>query len=100
MQLLPNPRLDELALAVRWLKLSDYFSAGAPTLAAGGPLWPVLVDTTYVEPFACLLACVPSCNPRRQASLNAYDTTSPSWAAPGLGSDGSAQRVSSSMGGM
>src|SRR5690348_2546108 len=34
-RLLGNPRLDELALAQRWLKLSYHFSADAPTLADG-----------------------------------------------------------------
>ncbi len=58
-RLLANPRLDELALVQRWLKLSYHFSADAPTLADGRPLLPVLVDTTYFEPFACLLASVP-----------------------------------------
>ena len=38
-RLLGNSRLDELALVVRWLKLSYHFSADAPTLADGRPCW-------------------------------------------------------------
>jgi len=89
-RLLANPRLDELALAVRWLKLSYHFSADAPTLADGRPLLPVLVDTTYFEPFACLLASVP-CGSRglpialttyHRATLEACFPPPAPWPAP------------------
>jgi hypothetical protein len=57
---LDNPRLDELALSARWLKLSYHFSADeVATPPDGRPLLPVLIDTTYFEPFALLLATVP-----------------------------------------
>src|SRR5438067_10702848 len=44
-RLLANPRLDELALTVRRLKLAYHFSADAPTLSDGRLPLPVLVDT-------------------------------------------------------
>ena len=56
---LDNPRLDELALAVRFLKLSSRFGADVPDQPATRPLLPLLVDTTYFEPFAALIASVP-----------------------------------------
>jgi hypothetical protein len=74
-RLLANPRLDELALSVRWLKLSYHFSADAPTLADGRPLLPVLVDTTYFEPFACLLASVPCGSRGLPIALTTYHRT-------------------------
>jgi hypothetical protein len=74
-RLLANPRLDELALAQRWLKLSYHFSADAPTLADGRPLLPVLVDTTYFEPFACLLASVPCGSRGLPIALTTYHRT-------------------------
>jgi hypothetical protein len=74
-RLLGNPRLDELALAQRWLKLSYHFSADAPTLADGRPLLPVLVDTTYFEPFACLLASVPCGSRGLPIALTTYHRT-------------------------
>jgi hypothetical protein len=89
-RLLRNPRLDELAFAVRWLKLSYHFSADAPTLADGRPLLPVLIDTTYFEPFACLLASVP-CGSRglpiafttyHRTSLEACFPPEATWPAP------------------
>jgi hypothetical protein len=74
-RLLRNPRLDELALAVRWLKLSYHFSADAPRLADGRALLPVLVDTTYFEPFACLLASVPCGSRGLPIALTTYHRT-------------------------
>ena len=89
-RLLANPRLDELAFAVRWLKLSYHFSADAPTLADGRPLLPVLVDTTYFEPFACLLASVPCGSRGLPIALTTYHRTTleacfppePTWPTP------------------
>src|SRR4051794_2234878 len=74
-RLLANPRLDELVLAQHWLKLSYHFSADAPTLADGRPLLPVLVDTTYFEPFACLLASVPCGSRGLPIALTTYHRT-------------------------
>jgi len=74
-RLLSNPRLDELALAVRWLKLSYHFCADAPTLADGRPLLPVLIDTTYFEPFACLVASVPCGSRGLPIALTTYHRT-------------------------
>jgi hypothetical protein len=74
-RLLANPRLDELALAVRWLKLSYHFSADAPRLADGRAVLPVLVDTTYFEPFACLLASVPCGSRGLPIALTTYHRT-------------------------
>jgi hypothetical protein len=59
---LDNPRLDELALSARFLKLSYRFGADVPDQPAGPgarPLHPILLDTTYFEPFAALIAAVP-----------------------------------------
>jgi len=75
-RLLSNPRLDELALAQRWLKLSYHFSADTPALADGRPLLPVLVDTTYFEPFACLLASVPCGSRGLPIALTTYHRSS------------------------
>jgi DDE family transposase len=74
-RLLANPRLDELALTARWLKLSYHFCAEAPTLAAGPPVLPILVDTTYFEPFACLLASVPCGSRGLPIALTTYHRT-------------------------
>src|SRR5262249_48307860 len=74
-RLLANPRLDELALVLRWLKLSYHFCADAPTLADGRPLLPVLVDTTYFEPFACLVASVPCGSRGLPVALTTYHRT-------------------------
>jgi hypothetical protein len=74
-RLLANPRLDELVLAQHWLKLSYHFSADAPTLADGRPLLPVLMDTTYFEPFACLLASVPCGSRGLPIALTTYHRT-------------------------
>ena len=74
-RLLSNPRLDELALVVRWLKLSYHFSADAPTLTEGRPLLPVLVDTTSFEPFACLVASVPCGSRGLPIALTTYHRT-------------------------
>jgi hypothetical protein len=56
---LDNPRLDELALALRWLILSYRFGTDLPDQPRDHPLLPILVDTTYFEPFAALIAAVP-----------------------------------------
>lgn len=74
-RLLHNPRLDELAPTACWLKLSYHFRVDAPTLADGRPLLPVAVDTTYFEPFACLLAGVPCGSRGLPIALTTYHRT-------------------------
>jgi hypothetical protein len=56
---LDNPRLDEPTLFVRWLKLSYRFGEDVPHSDHGRPIIPLLLDTTYFEPFAMLLTTVP-----------------------------------------
>jgi hypothetical protein len=75
-RLLRNPRLDELALTVRWLKRSYQFCVDTPPLGDGRPLLPVLVDTTDFEPFACLLASVPCGSRGLPIALTTYHRTS------------------------
>ena len=55
---LANPRLDELALPARWLVLSCRFGTDPPEQPHEHPLLPILLDTTYFEPFAALVAAV------------------------------------------
>lgn len=56
---LASPRLDELALVVRWLRLASHFVTDLPDPDLAMVL-PVLLDTTYFEPYAVLLATVPA----------------------------------------
>lgn len=56
---LANPHLDELALSVRWLRLSYELVSAPPVPVGERPLLPILLDTVYFEPFALLLASVP-----------------------------------------
>ncbi len=56
---LDNPRLDELAFVARFLALSYRFGADVPDQPATRPLLPILLDTTYFQPFAALIASVP-----------------------------------------
>ena len=53
---LDNPRLDEASLFVRWFHLAVRFSADLPQAPT---LLPILLDTTYFQPFAALIASVP-----------------------------------------
>lgn len=53
---LDNPRLDEAGIFVRCLQLAIRFSSDLPEAA---DLLPILLDTTYYEPFAALVATVP-----------------------------------------
>jgi hypothetical protein len=82
MRFLDNPRLVEADLFRRWLKLSYRFGDEVPAQPADRPLLPLLVDTTYFEPFAALLAAVP-CGSRglpvalttyHRSDLTAWDT--------------------------
>lgn len=59
MRYLDNRNLDEAALFVRWMKLAYRFGEDPPEQDAGRPLLPLLLDTTYFEPFAMLIATVP-----------------------------------------
>ena len=56
---LDNPRLDEAALFVRWLKLSYRLGEDLPPSCGSKPLVPLLLDTVYCEPFAMLVHTVP-----------------------------------------
>lgn len=56
---LDNPHLDEAAIFVRWFQLTCRFGADVPPELAGAPIVPLLLDTTYFEPFAALLVSVP-----------------------------------------
>jgi hypothetical protein len=53
---LSNPRLDEAAVFIRWYHLSLRWSSDLPEAPT---LLPILLDTTYFEPFAALIASVP-----------------------------------------
>jgi hypothetical protein len=53
---LANPRLDEPEILLRWYRLAVHFSADVPDCP---DLLPILLDTTYFEPFAALIASVP-----------------------------------------
>lgn len=72
MRFLDNPRLDEAALFVRWLKLLYHFGDDVPKQNAGRPMLPVLLDTTYFEPFAALLATVPCGSRGLPVALTTY----------------------------
>lgn len=56
---LGNPHVEDLAPSPRWLRLAYEFAARVPTPPTDRPLFPVLVDTVYFEPFAVLMASVP-----------------------------------------
>jgi hypothetical protein len=53
---LDNPRLDEPEIFYRWYRLAVRFSADVPEAPT---LLPILLDTTYFEPFAALIASIP-----------------------------------------
>ena len=75
LRFLDNPRLDEVALAVRWLKLSYRFGADLPDAGPERPLLPLLLDTTYFEPFAALIAAVPCGGRALPVALTTYHRT-------------------------
>jgi hypothetical protein len=56
---LDNPHLDDIALFVRWLKLSYRFGADLPLVGDERPVVPLLLDTVYFNPFALLVCTVP-----------------------------------------
>lgn len=53
---LDNPRLDEAEIFLRWYRLAVHFRADVPDAPQ---LLPVLLDTTYFEPFGALMASIP-----------------------------------------
>lgn len=69
---LDNPNLDEAALFVRWLKLAYRFGDDPPNQDTQYPLLPVLLDTTYFEPFAMLVATVPCGSRGLPVALTTY----------------------------
>ncbi|MDQ6721275.1 MAG: transposase [Candidatus Dormibacteraeota bacterium] len=64
--------MDELALSMRWLKLTYTFAADAPELDTRPLVLPILLDTVYFEPFACLLASVPCGSRGLPVALTTY----------------------------
>jgi len=53
---LANPRLDEAEIFLRCYRLAVHFSADVPDAPQ---LLPILLDTTYFQPFAALIASIP-----------------------------------------
>jgi hypothetical protein len=56
---LSNPRLDEVAILVRWFHLTLRFGGDPGAWVGESPILPMLLDTTYFEPFAALIVSVP-----------------------------------------
>ncbi len=75
LRFLANPRLDELALSRRWLKLGYRFAEAVPGDDPSRPLLPILLDTTYFEPFAALVAAVPCGGRALPVALTTYHRT-------------------------
>jgi hypothetical protein len=70
---LDNPRLDELALSVRWLTLAYRLGVQLPSVdPAAQLLVPILLDTTYFEPYAALIAAVPCGSRALPLALTTY----------------------------
>lgn len=72
---LDNPNLDEGVLFVRWLKLSYHFGDDPPNQEGGRTILPVLLDTTYFDPFAMLVATVPCGSRGLPVALTTYHRT-------------------------
>ena len=72
MRFLDNPNLDECALFIRWLKLTYRFGDDLPNQTGGRPMLPLLLDTTYFDPFAVLLATVPCGSRGLPVALTTY----------------------------
>lgn len=72
---LDNPRLDEGALFFLWLVLSYRFGSDPPFQTADHPFLPILLDTTYFDPFALLLASVPCGSRGLPVALTTYHRT-------------------------
>ena len=75
LRFLANPRLDELALSSRWLKLSYRFGEGVPDDDPRHPLLPILLDPTSFEPLAALIAAVPCGGRALPIALTTYHRT-------------------------
>jgi hypothetical protein len=56
---LSNLYLDEVAIFVRWFHLACRLGADPGVCFGGLPILPLLLDTTYFEPFAALIVSVP-----------------------------------------
>jgi hypothetical protein len=69
---LHNPRLDEAALCVRWLRLAYRFGDDPPQEESDRPLVPLLFDTVYFEPFALLVATIPCGSRGLPVALTTY----------------------------
>ena len=69
---LSNPRLDEAALFVRWFHLTLCFGTDPGTGAGEAPILPLLLDTTYFEPFAALIVSVPCGSRGLPVALTTY----------------------------
>lgn len=69
---LDNPRLDEAALYVRWLKLAYRFGDDLSCRDGERPILPLLLDTTYLEPFGLLLVSVPCGSRGLPVALTTY----------------------------
>jgi hypothetical protein len=69
---LDNPHLDEIALFVRWLKLTYRFGADLPQDPHERPLVPLLLDTVYFNPFAMLVCTVPCGSRGLPVALTTY----------------------------
>ena len=69
---LDNPRLDDIALFVRWLNLSYHLGADLPQASTERPLVPLLLDTVYFEPFAMLVCTVPCGSRGLPVALTTY----------------------------
>jgi hypothetical protein len=87
---LDNPRLDEIAVFARWLKLTYRFGADLAALPGERPLVPLLLDTVYFDPFAMLVCTVP-CGSRglpvalttyHRQNLDACFPPRPRWPSP------------------
>jgi hypothetical protein len=75
MRFLDHPRLDEGALFRRLLKLSYRFGEELPDRPGAPPVLPILLDTTYVESFAALVAAVPCGSRALPVALTTYHRT-------------------------
>src|SRR3712207_262682 len=75
MRFLDNRRLDEAALLRRWLKLSYRSGEELPSPPGEPPLLPIVLDTTYFEPFAALIAAVPCGSRALPVALCTYHRT-------------------------
>ena len=86
MRFLENPRLDEAALFVRWLKLSYRFGDEVPQVDDERPILPLLLDTTYFDPFAALVASVPCGSRGLPVALTTYHRSKLKACFPPVGS--------------